>query len=157
MITIYTDGACSGNPGPGGAATIVEFNEYIRRKETCGYKLTTNNRMELMAVILGFKIVEDNGSSDLIEVISDSKYLCDSVSKGWLKRWVSADWMKNAKESCANIDLWKEIYSFVQTHTVKFVWVRGHQQNALNNECDKIAREAAKNPTLEDEGYGKSF
>jgi len=145
-ITIYTDGAARGNPGPGGYGIVLLSGPH-RREMSAGYRLTTNNRMELLAVIVALetlKIAESN-----VTIYTDSKYVADAVEKGWVFQWV-AKRFKGKK----NPDLWMRFLEIYKKHTVKFVWVKGHANNPLNERCDQLAVEASMQPNLpEDEGY----
>ena len=145
-ITIYTDGASSGNPGPGGYG-IVMLSEQHRKEISAGYRLTTNNRMELLAVIVALEALKIQGSD--VTVYTDSKYVVDAVEKGWVFQWVA----KRFKDK-KNPDLWLRFLEIYKKHTVKFVWVKGHANNSLNERCDRLAVEASKQPNLlEDTGY----
>lgn len=148
-IIIYTDGASRGNPGPGGYGTILMKGQH-RKEISQGYKLTTNNRMELMAVIAGLKALK---KKDLKVIIySDSQYVVKAVEEGWLKNWIRT----NFKGGKKNKDLWMEFHELAQQHQIKFKWVRGHAENPFNNRCDELATEAADgNDLLEDLGYVK--
>jgi ribonuclease HI len=149
-VTIYTDGACLGNPGPGGYGVVL-LNQQQRQELSGGYRLTTNNRMEMMAAIVGLEALE---SSSLVTLYSDSQYLVDAVTKGWAKRWQANNWRRNAKEMAKNPDLWEKILSLCRKHEVKFVWVRGHSGNRENERCDRLAVAAANSKNLlVDEGY----
>lgn len=145
-IHIYTDGAASGNPGPGGYGAVMLYKD--KRKELSeGFKHTTNNRMELMAVIVALEHLKNEGS-DVI-VYSDSKYVVDSVEKKWLQGWVKKNF-KNIK----NVDLWLRFLTLYNKHHIKFKWVKGHADNAENNRCDVLAVQAYKQPNLKvDVGY----
>lgn len=146
MITIYTDGASSGNPGPGGFGTILLYKQH-RKEISGGYRLTTNNRMELLAVIKGLKALKGQGQH--VTVYSDSKYVVDAVEKGWLWNWEKKDF-KGKK----NMDLWKDFIKLYRKHQVRFKWVKGHDGNLLNERCDTLAVEAAASAhLLTDEGY----
>jgi ribonuclease HI len=149
-ITIYTDGACLGNPGPGGYGVVLLHHQQ-RQELSGGYRLTTNNRMEMMAAIIGLKALN---SPSLVTLYSDSQYLVDAVTKGWAKRWQANNWRRNAKEMAKNPDLWAHLLSLCQQHEVKFVWVRGHSGNRENEHCDRLAVAAANSKNLLiDEGY----
>jgi ribonuclease HI len=151
-ITIYTDGACLGNPGPGGYGVVLLDGD--RRWElAAGFKLTTNNRMEMMAAIVGLK--ELQVPSQVI-LYSDSRYVVDAISKGWAKKWQAKGWQRNAKEKAKNPDLWAEMLSLCDHHQVSFNWVKAHAGNRENERCDRLAVAAAKTQaTLIDEGFGK--
>lgn len=145
-VTIYTDGAASGNPGPGGYGIVMISGKH-RLEKSQGFKLTTNNRMELMAVIVALeslKIPECN-----VTVYTDSRYVADAVEKGWLFQWESKNF-KNKK----NQDLWMRFLKIFRRHKVKFIWIRGHDNNLENERCDRLAVGAIADGNLtEDEGY----
>lgn len=140
MITIYTDGAAKGNPGPGGYGTILDFQG--KRKELSeGFRRTTNNRMELLAVIKGLEAIKKPGWN--VVIYSDSKYVVDSVEKGWLKGWV----LKGFKGK-KNPDLWKRYLKVAELHNVKFKWIKGHAGHPENERCDQLAVLAAESNNL---------
>jgi len=145
-ITIYTDGAASGNPGPGGLGVVMIYGN-LRKEISEGYRLTTNNRMELLAVIRGLEAIKwDN--TDVI-VYTDSKYVSEAINQGWLFGWEKKDF-KNKK----NPDLWKKFLPVFRKHKVEFKWVKGHAGNVENNRCDELAVEASRGKNLpEDAGY----
>ena len=146
-VTIYTDGAARGNPGPGGYGVILISGEH-RKELSQGYTHTTNNRMELMGVIAGLKALKKSGLT--VTIYTDSQYIVNSVEKGWLKNWIANDFKGGKK----NKDLWLEYYDLAAQHKIKFVWVRGHADNPLNNRCDELATAAADGRNLiYDEGY----
>ena len=149
QLIIYTDGAARGNPGPGGYGTILMWGD--RQKElSAGYRLTTNNRMELMAVIAGLKALTKHNIG--ITIYTDSQYVLNSVEKKWLDNWVRTDFKGGKK----NKDLWMQYHELSQKHHVKFVWVKGHADNPLNNRCDELATAAADGTDLLiDEEYEK--
>lgn len=151
MITIYTDGAAKGNPGPGGYGVVLLANvngKPYRKELSEGFKNTTNNRMELLAVIKGLETLKKPGTP--VTIYSDSKYVVDAVEKGWLWNWEK----KNFKDK-KNIDLWKAFIPAYRKHKVKFVWVKGHAGLKENERCDELAVEAAEGGGLiEDVGYG---
>ena len=145
-ITIYTDGASRGNPGPGGYGIVMLSGQY-RKEMAAGYRLTTNNRMELLAVIVALETLKIQGSD--VTVYTDSKYVADAVEKGWVFQWVTKRF-KGKK----NPDLWLRFIENYKKHTVKFVWVKGHADNPLNERCDQLAVKASMQPDLlEDTGY----
>lgn len=145
-IVMYTDGAASGNPGPGGYGTILRMGSY-EKEYSAGYRLTTNNRMELLAVIVGLKSLKKAPCN--VTVYSDSKYVCDAVEKGWLFNWEKT-MFKNKK----NPDLWIEFLKFYRKHKVRFQWVKGHAEIPDNERCDQLAVAASKSKNLLiDEGY----
>ena len=136
MIRIYTDGAAKGNPGNGGYGAILDYQG--QRKELAqGFRMTTNNRMELLAVIVGLEAIKKPGWE--VEVISDSKYVVDAVEKGWLKNWV-----KKAFKGKKIIDLWKRYLDAAKTHKVRFKWIKGHAGHLENERCDYLAVTAAE-------------
>ena len=139
-VQMYTDGACSGNPGPGGYGTILRYGE-IEKKLSGGEAQTTNNRMELMAVIVGLKALNQKCC---VDIYSDSKYFIDAIDKGWAKKWKSNGWMRNKKEKALNPDLWEEVLSLLEKHDVTLHWVKGHNGHPENEECDRMAVEQSK-------------
>lgn len=139
-VTIYTDGACLGNPGPGGYGAILEYRGN-RREISDGEIMTTNNRMELMGVISALVELKEPCEVDLF---TDSRYIVDAVNKGWAKRWQNSGWMRNKKEPALNADLWEELLLLLDKHKVHFHWVKGHADNADNNRCDELAVAEAK-------------
>jgi len=146
MITIYTDGAAKGNPGPGGYGVILKYKD-LRKELSQGYRLTTNNRMELMAVIVGLESIKQ--SDWIVTIYSDSKYVVDAVDKGWL--W---NWQKKGFKNKKNIDLWQRFIPLYKKHKVKFKWVRGHAGHPENEKCDQLAVAAADSDhLLEDDGF----
>lgn len=146
-ILLYTDGASRGNPGPGGYGVVLLWGQH-RKELSQGYKRTTNNRMELLAVIEGLKAIKKNEIP--VTVYSDSQYVVNAVEKGWLKNWIQT----NFKGGKKNADLWREYYELSKSFTIRFVWVKGHADNPYNNRCDQLATAAADGGNLlEDEGY----
>ena len=134
-VTIYTDGACSGNPGPGGWGAILAYQD--REKELSGgAPETTNNRMELTAVIQALKMLNQ---SCIVELYSDSKYVIDALEKGWAAGWQKRGWTKADKKPALNADLWQELLEQVSRHQVHYHWVKGHADNPKNNRCDQLA------------------
>jgi len=145
-VTIYTDGAASGNPGPGGYGVVLMSGKH-RREISEGYRLTTNNRMELMAVIVGLEALKNPGSEVII--YTDSRYVADAVEKGWVFQWESKMFKKKK-----NQDLWIRFLRVYRKHKVRFVWIKGHADNKENELCDRLAVEASSVKTLlEDTGY----
>ena len=139
-VIIYTDGACSGNPGPGGWGTILMYNG--NKKEISGAKNnTTNNVMELTAALEGLKMLKFPCE---VELYSDSAYLVNSFSQGWIYNWKKNNWKTASKEPVKNKEIWEEIYNLTQIHKVKFIKVTGHADNEFNNRCDEMARNAIK-------------
>lgn len=146
-ILLYTDGASRGNPGPGGYGCILLFGKH-RKELSQGYRLTTNNRMELLAVIAGLEAIKK--SEYPVTVYSDSQYIVNSVEKGWLKNWIKTDFRGGKK----NRDLWTRYHQLSKSMTIRFVWVKGHADNPYNNRCDVLATEAADGGNLLiDTGY----
>jgi ribonuclease HI len=145
-ITIYTDGSARGNPGPGGYGVVLISGRH-RLEKSEGYSLTTNNRMELMAVIAGLEALKIPGSS--VVVYTDSKYVADAVNKGWLFQWEAKAFKKKK-----NPDLWLRFLKIYRNHNVRFIWIKGHDSNLENEKCDQLAVEASKKKSLlEDTGY----
>ena len=134
-VTLYTDGACSGNPGPGGWGAILEFNG-VEKELSGGESETTNNRMELTAVIEGLRALKE---SCIVEPYSDSKYLIDGLSKGWAVSWRKNGWRKADKKPALNPDLWEILLNLTEKHTLHYHWVKGHAENEYNNRCDQLA------------------
>ena len=149
-VIIHTDGACLGNPGPGGYGAILDHRG--RRKELSGgYSLTTNNRMELLAAIVGLEALT---RSCQVTLYSDSRYLVDAVNKGWAAKWRSNGWMRNKREPAVNPDLWERLLDLLERHPTDFQWVRGHSGNVDNERCDALASAAAQGDDLApDPGY----
>ncbi len=146
QITVYTDGAARGNPGPGGYG-IVLISGKFRKEMSEGFKHTTNNRMELLAVIVALETLKIPGSE--VTIYTDSKYVADAVTKGWVFNWVK----KRFKDK-KNPDLWLRFLEIYKKHSVKFVWVKGHANNVLNERCDELAVAASMQANLkEDSGY----
>ena len=134
-VEIYTDGACSGNPGPGGWGCILEWNGH-ERELSGGEKSTTNNRMELTAVIRGLSALKEPCT---VELYSDSKYVIDALEKGWAWGWKKRGWIKSDKKPALNPDLWEQLLTLVSQHQVTYHWVKGHAQNPKNTRCDELA------------------
>lgn len=139
-VEIYTDGACSGNPGVGGWASVLLYEQH--KKELYGNdKETTNNRMELTAVIEALKALKRPCN---VTLYSDSKYVIDSINKDWVYKWKANNWIKSDRKPALNTDLWKELLTLLEVHRVKFVWVKGHNGNEYNERCDELAVNAIK-------------
>jgi ribonuclease HI len=148
-LVIYTDGACRGNPGPGGYGIILQWG-HVRKEMAQGYRKTTNNRMELMAVIAAIEMLTRDKVS--ITIYSDSSYVVNAVEKGWLFGWI-----KTGFKGKKNADLWTRFYTLYKKHTIKFIWVKGHADNPMNNRCDELATAAADGGNLLiDTGYEQS-
>ncbi len=154
-VTIYTDGSSKGNPGPGGYGAVLISQD--RRKElSAGFRLTTNNRMELLGVIEGLKALK---SPCQVDLYSDSKYVVDAFNKGWLRSWQKNGWKKKDKKPVLNPDLWKMVVALIteKEHKVRFIWVKGHANNPENERCDQLAVKAAEGSNLlVDTEYEKS-
>ena len=134
-IEIYTDGACSGNPGPGGWGAVLRYNG--REKEISGGEAqTTNNRMELTAVIAALECLKEPCA---VELYSDSKYVIDALSKGWAVSWRKKGWIKSDKKPALNVDLWERLLKLTEAHEMHYHWVKGHADNEYNNRCDALA------------------
>ncbi|MBN2486295.1 MAG: ribonuclease HI [Bacteroidales bacterium] len=145
-IIVYTDGAASGNPGPGGYGIVLRSGNHYKELSE-GYRLTTNNRMELLAAIVALETLKIKGSD--VVIYTDSKYVCDAVEKGWV-----FSWEKKRFKDKKNPDLWMRFLNIYHKHKVKLVWVKGHANNEGNERCDKLAVEASKKSVLLiDEGY----
>lgn len=134
-VTIYTDGACSGNPGPGGWAAILKYKD-IERELSGGEAMTTNNRMELTGVISALQALKE---PCIVELWSDSKYVVDALSKGWAMGWRKRGWIRSDKKPAQNADLWQILLELTQQHEMHYHWVKGHAENPYNNRCDALA------------------
>ncbi len=149
-IDIYTDGACSGNPGAGGCGVVLLYKS-ARKELSFGYAQTTNNRMEILAVIKGLEALKEPCH---VTLYSDSKYVVDSITKGWVYSWKKKNWIKSDKKKALNVDLWERLLYLLDKHDVEFVWVKGHADNPENERCDLLARQAIEAGDLQkDEGY----
>ena len=135
QIELYTDGACSGNPGPGGYGTILVYGEFEKQISE-GFEQTTNNRMELLGAIAGLEALNQPCE---VTIISDSKYLCDAINQGWLENWKARGWKKADKKPVLNPDLWQRLSDLLDIHTVTFEWVKGHAGHKYNEMCDSMA------------------
>ncbi|MGE0568478.1 MAG: ribonuclease HI [Bacteroidia bacterium] len=145
-MELYTDGAASGNPGPGGYGVVLKFNGH-RKELSEGFKKTTNNRMELLAVIVGLESIKNKDL--LVNIYSDSKYVVDAINLKWLQSWQANNFKKKA-----NVDLWQRFLQVYNPSRHKFHWVKGHADNVENNRCDELAVEASKSSFLKtDEGF----
>jgi len=145
-VEIFTDGACSGNPGPGGYGTILKYGKHVKELSE-GFTRTTNNRMELMAVIKGLEALKESCE---VTVYSDSRYIVDAINKGWLQSWIKRNWKRGKNEAVKNVDLWKRLVALMQKHKVHFFWIKGHNNHPENERCDELAVKAASNPTSKD-------
>ncbi len=137
QVEIFTDGACSGNPGPGGYGVILRYKG-INKELSGGEHTTTNNRMELTAVITGLQALKEPCD---VTLYSDSKYIIDAIQKGWAKKWKANGWMRNKKDPALNPDLWDKLLDLLEVHNVTFVWVKGHAGHPENERCDQLAVE----------------
>ncbi len=134
-VEIFTDGACSGNPGPGGYGAILRYRG-TEKEISGGDKNTTNNRMELLACIEALKLLKEPCE---VRLYSDSQYVCNAFNLGWIEKWKSNNWMRTKNESVKNPELWKELYSLSKIHKVTYNWVKGHAGHPENERCDKLA------------------
>lgn len=134
-VTVYTDGACSGNPGPGGWAAVLMYGEH-KRELSGGAASTTNNRMEMTAIISALSALKE---PCIVELYSDSRYVLDALEKGWAVRWRRNGWKRNKSEAALNPDLWETLLNLTERHDVRCHWVRGHADNPYNNRCDALA------------------
>jgi ribonuclease HI len=149
-VLIFTDGGAIGNPGPGGYGAVLRYNDY-RRELSGGFRLTTNNRMELMACIKALGALKFASS---VVLYSDSRYVVDGITKGWAERWRANGWERGGEEQAENVDLWARLLELCDQHEVELRWVRGHAGNPDNERCDQLAGEAAREPNLPpDRGY----
>ncbi len=153
-VVIYTDGGCSGNPGPGGYGVVLLFGEY-RKELSGGYRLTTNNRMELTACIVALQNLKKRCA---VVLHSDSRYVVDGIMKGWAKRWKANHWMRNDKAKAENADLWEKLLLLCEQHGVEFVWVRGHASSRENERCDQLSVSMTQRQDLPpDTEYEKAY
>ncbi len=149
-VFIYTDGACSGNPGKGGYGIVLKYHEF-RKEISAGFSLTTNNRMELLAPIIALEALKEPCN---VTLFSDSKYLVDSISKGWVYAWQKNGWRKSDKKPALNRDLWERLLPLLDKHQVSFQWIKGHNDNPENECCDRLAVSAYLSDNLSvDEGF----
>jgi len=137
-LLLYSDGACSGNPGPGGYGVILKYGDYEKELKG-GFRATTNNRMEILAIIKGLEALKKPST---VRVFSDSRYVIDTMSKGWAKKWKLNNWMNSSKEKAKNQDLWKMMLDLEKLHTIEWCWVKGHAGDPLNERADQLAVEA---------------
>lgn len=133
-VTVYTDGACSGNPGPGGWGAILKYGE-LTKELSGGDGETTNNRMELTGVITALSALKEPCN---VKLYTDSQYIVNAINQGWLKSWIAHGW-KRKTGPVKNPDLWQKLYELLNVHTVEFIWVKGHAENKYNNRCDELA------------------
>ena len=139
-VDLFTDGACSGNPGPGGWGAILRYNG-VEKELSGGEANTTNNRMELSAVIFGLKALKEPCA---VTLYSDSQYVCNALKLGWAKKWRANGWMRNKKDPALNPELWGKLLDLVEKHQVEIIWVKGHAGHPENERCDRLAVAAAK-------------
>jgi ribonuclease HI len=152
-VNIYTDGACLGNPGPGGYGAVLIYGD-SRKELSGGYRLTTNNRMEIMAVIAALSALKTRCQVDLY---SDSQYVVNAMTQGWVTRWKARNWMRTKEEKAKNPDLWEKILQLCSRHHVAFHWIKGHNNHLENERCDQLAVAAASSEALPpDAGYEAS-
>jgi ribonuclease HI len=151
-VVIYTDGACLGNPGPGGWGVVLCHVATGCRKELAGgFGLTTNNRMEIMAVLKALEALKEPCE---VRLYTDSRYVCDAMEKGWLNSWRSKNWVKADKKPVKNVDLWQKLLPLLACHKINFYWLKGHAGHAENERCDALACRAAASASLPpDFGY----
>ena len=150
QVTIYTDGACLGNPGPGGYGVVLLHGKH-RKELSGGFRLTTNNRMEMMAAIVGLGALKKRCT---VKVYSDSQYLVHAMKEGWARRWRKNGWKRNRNEEALNTDLWETLLDLCDHHEVQFSWIRGHSGDKENERCDWLSVQAAKQENLpSDTGY----
>lgn len=149
-VTVYTDGSALGNPGPGGYGAVLRYGQHVKELSG-GFRCTTNNRMEILAVIEALRCLREPCR---VTLHTDSQYVANAVTKGWARRWQRNGWMRNRKEPALNPDLWERLLTLLETHDVDFVWVRGHAGDEVNERCDQLAKAAAEAPDLPpDPGY----
>lgn len=146
-IAVYTDGGCRGNPGPGGYGVIIDAGGK-RIELAAGFRLTTNNRMEMMACIAALEALKTR--SDVI-LHSDSRYVVNGINKGWARKWRANQWMRTKSEAAENSDLWARLLDLCDSHNVRFVWVHGHAGHPENERCDELATAAAQGPDLKED------
>jgi ribonuclease HI len=155
-ITIYTDGACFGNPGPGGYAAVLKSGSLVK-EISGGFRLTTNNRMEILAVIQALKALKDTSNYN-ITLFTDSRLVVNAINSTWIEKWKKNNWKRNAKDPVLNPDLWAELDSLWKEHNIKIEWVEGHAGNPGNERCDVLSKNAAKDSDLAiDLNYENTF
>ena len=153
VVKIYTDGACLGNPGPGGYAAILVSGDH-RKEIAAGFRRTTNNRMELMGAVAGLEALK---SRSQVTLVSDSKYVIDGLRQGWAAKWRANNWMRNKKERAENTDLWQRLLDAVEKHECTFEWVKGHAGHDENERADQLSVSAAQsNDLLIDEVFERT-
>lgn len=144
-VTIYSDGGSLGNPGPGGYGAVLIYGGH-RKELSGGYRLTTNNRMELLGAIAGLEALKEPCT---VTLYTDSQYVVNGISKGWARRWRKNGWMRNKEEKALNTDLWERLLALCEYHDTRFVWVRGHAGNEENERCDALSKAAAQGKALQ--------
>jgi ribonuclease HI len=144
QVTVYTDGGALGNPGPGGYGVVMQYKGH-RKELSGGYRLTTNNRMELMAAIRALETLKTRCA---VTLHTDSRYVADSINLGWAKRWRASGWRKNKKEQALNPDLWERLLDLLEQHEVRVLWVKGHAGDPENERCDQLSVAAAQQRDL---------
>jgi ribonuclease HI len=150
QVTIHTDGGCKGNPGPGGFGAVLVFGKH-RKEISAGYRMTTNNRMELRAAIAALELLREPCD---VTIHSDSKYLVDAVNKKWIAGWQKKNWINSQKQPVKNRDLWERLIAAMVPHKITFKWVKGHAGDAENERCDELANHAVKSTKLlVDDGF----
>ena len=155
QVEIYTDGACSGNPGKGGFGAVLRFKKsdgtYASKEISQGFKETTNNRMELLGCIIALETLKKPCN---VTLTSDSKYLIDAIEQKWLDNWIKNNWKTSGKKPVKNVDMWKRLIEAMKPHKIEFVWVKGHAGHKFNEICDKLAVDAYNSDNLEmDNGF----
>ncbi len=149
-VVIHTDGGCKPNPGPGGYGVTLQYDA-VRKEATGGFRLTTNNRMEIFAAIKGLELLQEPCR---VTIYSDSQYVVNAMMRGWVTRWKKKNWWRTDTERAVNIDLWERLLVLRERHQVEFIWVRGHAGNPENERCDALSYAAQRQPNLPaDEGY----
>ena len=152
FVEMYTDGACSGNPGAGGYGSILRYKDknglYHEKELTAGYKVTTNNRMELLAVIVGLEALK---KPCRVKITSDSKYFIDAFEQKWIEGWQKNNWKNASKKAVKNVDLWLRLLAAMEPHEIELVWVKGHNGHEFNERCDKLAVASSKSDNLLDD------
>ena len=150
-VHVYGDGTCDPNPGPGGYGTVLLFGTEHRLELDGGYRLTTNNRMELIAIIKGLEALKEKCS---VRIFSDAKYVINALEQGWAVKWRAKGWMRTKRERAKNPDLWERLLELCEAHEVTYHWVKGHSGNPVQEHCDYLAKEARSQPNLpSDEQY----
>lgn len=154
-VEIYTDGACSGNPGKGGYGAVLRYmmasGEYVTKELSEGFESTTNNRMELLAPIVALESLK---TSCEVTLTSDSKYLIDAIQQKWIESWIKNNWKTAGKKPVKNVDLWKRLIEVMKKHDIKFIWVKGHNGHEFNEICDRLAVKAYNGEDLKvDKGF----